>query len=143
VDKQVWLDDAPSLHGVKVLVVDDEPDAREIVAMVLERCGANVLAARSAAEALPLLLRDRPHVLVCDIEMPGEDGYQFIGRVRALAREAGGSVPAAALTAYAGTEDRMKALKAGFQMHIPKPVQPAELATVVASLADRDRAKPA
>jgi hypothetical protein len=82
-------------------------------------------------------------VLICDIEMPGEDGYQFIGRVRALSREGGGTVPAAALTAYAGTEDRMRALKAGFQMHIPKPVQPAELATVVASLAVRDRAAPA
>jgi PAS domain S-box-containing protein len=142
VDKQIWLADAPSLHGVKVLVVDDEPDAREIVATVLERCGADVLAARSAAEALPILLRDRPHVLVCDIEMPDEDGYAFIRRVRALARDKGGTIPAAALTAYAGTADRMRALRAGFQMHVPKPVQPAELATVIASLAERERATP-
>jgi CheY-like chemotaxis protein len=105
------------------------------VATVLERCGAQPSAVASAAEAHEALRRERFDVLIADIEMPDEDGYQLIRNVRCLPREAGGLLPAAALTAYASPQDRMKALEAGFQMHVPKPVQPAELALVVATLA--------
>ena len=129
-----WVDSAPSLRGVTVLVVDDEGDGREIVSTVLERCGAEVLTASSAREGFEVLLRTRPHVVVCDIGMPEQDGYSFIERVRALGPSEGGLTPAAALTALATTDDRMRALKAGYQIHVPKPVQPAELVTVVASL---------
>ena len=114
-------------------------DGREIVCKVLEICGAEVLSASSAAEALPLVVRERPDVIVSDVGMPEEDGYSFLARVRALPVADGGLTPAAALTAFASTEDRMRALKAGFQIHVPKPVQPAELATVVASLSGRRR----
>jgi PAS domain S-box-containing protein len=139
VDPQVWLDAAPSLHGTKVLVVEDEPDGRELVRSLLEQCGADVLSAGSAAEAFPLVARERPHVIICDIGMPEEDGYSFMQRVRDLPHGEGGLTPAAALTAFASTQDRMRALNAGFQIHIPKPVQPAELVTVVASLSSRRR----
>jgi CheY-like chemotaxis protein len=91
----------------------------------------------NAAEALALLDREAFHVLVSDIGMPGEDGYALIRSVRQRAIDAGGRIPAAALTAYARTEDRLRALAAGFQIHVPKPVQPEELVTVVASLAGR------
>jgi CheY-like chemotaxis protein len=93
--------------------------------------------AASAAEALEVLLRTRPNVLVTDIGMPQEDGYVFIRRVRALPPEQGGDVPAVALTAYARAEDRTQALLAGFQMHVSKPVEPAELIATVATLAGR------
>jgi signal transduction histidine kinase/ActR/RegA family two-component response regulator len=128
---------APSLHAVKVLVVDDELDSRELIAAALSQCGAEVTSVGSADEAIAALKRVAPHVLISDIEMPGEDGYSLIRRVRRLSRAEGGETPAAALTAYAATEDRVRALGAGFQMHVPKPVQPAELAAVVASLARR------
>jgi signal transduction histidine kinase/CheY-like chemotaxis protein len=134
-DALVEMKSAPNLHGVKVLVVDDELDSREIIAAALAACGADVTAVASAAEAVPALKRERPHVLVSDIEMPEEDGYGLMRRIRALKQEEGGLTPAAALTAYAAAEDRMRALSAGFQIHVPKPVQPAELAAVVASLA--------
>jgi CheY-like chemotaxis protein len=94
-----------------------------------------VASAGSAEEGLALLKATRPHVLLSDIEMPGEDGYSLLRKVRLLSPEEGGMTPAAALTAYAGTEDRMRALASGFQIHVPKPVQPAELAVVVSSLA--------
>jgi PAS domain S-box-containing protein len=137
--EQVWLDAAPSVHGITVLVVDDEADGREIVGQILERCGAEVLTAASAREAFEILTRARPHVIVCDIGMPEEDGYSLIRRVRDLPASEGGLTPAAALTAFASTEDRIRALTAGFQMHVPKPVQPAELATVVTSLSGHAR----
>ena len=136
-ERHVWLSAAPSLKGLRVLVIDDEPDSREIVSQILDLCGAEVLTAGSAREAFPIVSRERPDVIVCDIGMPDEDGYRFIDRVRGLPREEGGLTPAAALTAFASTEDRMRALAAGFQIHVPKPVQPAELATVVASLVGR------
>jgi PAS domain S-box-containing protein len=136
-EQPMWLDTAPSLRDLRVLVVDDEADARELLAEVLSRCGADVVVASSAEEALSKVRESRPDVLVSDIEMPGQNGYDLIRAVRALGREEGGAVPAAALTAYAGAEDRMKALSAGFQIHLPKPVQPAELATVIASLRTR------
>lgn len=126
-----------ALEKVKVLLVDDELDAREMVATVLELEGAEVLSAPSAAEGMSLLAAERPDVLLSDIEMPGMDGYELMRRVRALPPDEGGSVPAAALTAYAGPEHRVRALNAGFEMHVPKPVAPAELTAAVARLAGR------
>jgi PAS domain S-box-containing protein len=123
------------LEGVKVLVVDDEPDARRLLTEVLERSGAEVLTAASAVEALEMLQAWRPHVLLSDIGMPDGDGYELIQRVRELPEERGGRTPAAALTAYAGPFDRARALSEGFQLHVAKPVEPAELTAVVASLA--------
>jgi PAS domain S-box-containing protein len=127
----------PSLNDLRVLVVDDEPDARELIAVVLTGRGADVVAVGSAGEALAEMERGRFDVLVSDIGMPLMDGYTLIEKVRQLPKERGGRIPAAALTAYAGVEDRMRALSAGYQMHIPKPVEPAELTTIVANLAER------
>jgi CheY-like chemotaxis protein len=126
--------EAPSLAGTTVLVVDDDADARSLLAFVLERCGARVVTADSADAALDVLREARPHVMLADIEMPRQDGYALIRRVRALPASAGGATPAAALTAYAGAHDRARALQAGFQMHLAKPIDPAELAIVVAGL---------
>lgn len=131
------VDRQPSLKGLRVLVVDDEPDARELIAVVLKRCGAEVVSVGSAVEALAELERQEFNVLVSDIGMPGMDGYALIEKVRQLPVERGGKTPAAALTAYAGVVNRMRALSAGYQTHIPKPVEPAELTTVVANLAER------
>lgn len=127
----------PELDGLKVLVVDDEPDARQLLAVVLQQCGADVTMAASVEEALSAFERIKPDVLVSDIGMPGEDGYSLIRKIRALPAERGGRIPAAALTAYAGAEDRKRALLAGFHLHIPKPVDPMELVAVVATLAGR------
>jgi CheY-like chemotaxis protein len=120
-----------------VLVVEDDDDARALLAKVLEGRGAFVRVVSSAREALDVLEKERIDVLLSDIEMPGTDGYQLIRELRLRSSQQGGSVPAAALTAYARTEDRLRALRAGFQLHLSKPVQPAELITVVASLATR------
>ena len=125
----------PTLEGVRVLVVDDEAEARRLLTEVLSRRGAEVLSAESAAEALELLQTRRPHVLLSDIGMPGGDGYELIRRVRELPEERGGRTPAAALTAYAGPADRALSLSNGYQLHVAKPVEPAELAAVVARLA--------
>ena len=125
------------LEGIRVLVVDDEDDTRDMVTAILMSQGAEVHIAQSAAEAMEALRAHRPHILVSDVEMPVADGYDLIRQVRKLAPEEGGRTPAAALTAYARPEDRMRALMAGFQIHVPKPVQPAELVAVVASLAGR------
>ncbi|HEY0406842.1 MAG TPA: PAS domain S-box protein [Pyrinomonadaceae bacterium] len=127
------------LDGLKVLVVDDEADTRELLSVVLGRCGAEVTTAGSVVEALDLIERLRPDVLVSDIGMPGEDGYELIRKVRALAPEKGGRVPAVALTAYARTEDRLRVLRSGYQMHIPKPVELTELVAIVANLSERAR----
>jgi PAS domain S-box-containing protein len=126
------------LPGVRVLVVDDEPDARAVVRRLLEDCGAVVRTAASAAEAFELFQSDPPDVLVSDIGMPGEDGYSLVRRVRAMGKDRGGGTPSLALTAYARPEDRMRAVRAGFHMHVAKPVEPAELITMVASLAGRN-----
>jgi PAS domain S-box-containing protein len=127
----------PSLDGLRVLVVDDEQDARDLLRVVLENCGSQVTTAASAAEALDAIEALRPDVLISDLGMPGEDGYSLIAKVRALPAERGGRTPAAALTAYARVEDRLRVLRSGFQIHLPKPVEPVELVTVVASLAGR------
>jgi CheY-like chemotaxis protein/nitrogen-specific signal transduction histidine kinase len=126
-----------SLAGLRVMVVDDEPDARTLIRRLLEDCDAVVTTAASASEALSLFGDSAPQVLVSDIGMPAEDGYELIRRVRALGAEGGGDVPAVALTAYARSEDRMRSVLAGFQMHIAKPVEPAELIAMVASLGGR------
>jgi CheY-like chemotaxis protein/two-component sensor histidine kinase len=123
-----------SLSGVNVLVVDDDPDARRLVGKVLERHGARVCKASSAAEALDQLDKQSPDVLLSDIGMPGEDGYALIAKVRA--RPGGRDIPAAALTAFAREEDRLRALEAGFHTHVAKPVQAARLVGVVAELAN-------
>jgi PAS domain S-box-containing protein len=127
----------PELDGLHILVVDDEEDTRVLVATVLEKCAARVTSAGSAVEALALLKELRPDVLVSDLGMPEEDGYSLIRKVRALPAEEGGRTPAVALTAYARVEDRLKVLRSGFQTHLPKPVEPAELVAVVANVAGR------
>ncbi|HJU55947.1 MAG TPA: response regulator, partial [Pyrinomonadaceae bacterium] len=134
-----FFDSVDRLDGVRVLVVDDEPDTRELLKAGLEQCGAEVLAAGSAAEALEAMRTAVPDLLISDIGMPDEDGYEMIRRVRELPDESGGRVPAIALTAYARVEDRMQALRAGYQMHVPKPVELAELIAVAASLVQRGR----
>jgi signal transduction histidine kinase/DNA-binding response OmpR family regulator len=123
------------LSGVDVLVVDDEADAAEVIARMLTRAGARVMTAQSADEALEKFHRDRPHVLVSDIAMSGRDGYDLIRAIREMPADRGGDVPAAALTAYARDEDRIRALNAGFQIHLAKPVEPAALTSAVAHLA--------
>jgi len=127
----------PSLAGLRILVVDDEPEAREIVSAILGEAGAEVATAANARQALDLVIRWKPNVLISDIGMPNEDGYELIRKIRALSPENGGQIPAVALTAFARTQDRLKVLSAGYQMHVPKPVEPVELATVVASLTKR------
>ncbi len=122
-----------------MLVVDDQPDARELAARVLAECGAEVATAASASDALPLVERVRPAVLVSDIGMPDVDGYELLRRVRALGPARGGTVPAIALTAFARDEDRVHALRAGFVLHLGKPVEPAELVAAVASIVESSR----
>jgi PAS domain S-box-containing protein len=127
----------PELDGLRLLVVDDEEDTREMLLTLLEGCGARVRTAASVDEALRLLEAERPDLLLSDIGMPGENGYALIERVRAMPPEAGGNLPAVALTAYARTEDRTRALLSGFTTHVPKPVEPLELLAVIASLSRR------
>jgi CheY-like chemotaxis protein len=124
------------LSGLRVLVVDDDPDARRLLKRLLSECKAEVITAASGREALKLLAEVRPHVLVSDIGMPEMDGYEFIAQVR---RVAGGPerLPAAAVTAFARAEDKGRALAAGYQMHLSKPIEPSRLLMVVADLAGR------
>jgi CheY-like chemotaxis protein len=133
-------DAPPSLRDLRILVVDDEPDAREVVAAVLGQYGGDVTLAGSGEEALRLLVRVRPHVLVSDIGMPDQDGYALLRTIRALPVSQGGLTPALALTAAATTEDRLRTLRAGYQLHLPKPVQPTELAQAIFRLAGGSRA---
>jgi PAS domain S-box-containing protein len=127
------------LDGLKILVVDDEPDTRDLLKVGLGQCGAAVTVVGSASEALEAMSRAVPDLLISDIGMPEQDGYELIRRVRELPSAGGGKVPAIALTAYARVEDRMHALRAGYQMHVPKPVELAELVAVAASLVQRGR----
>ena len=126
-----------SLDGLRIIVVDDEFDARTLLTTMLERCGAEVIAVGSAREGLESIESWKPDVLIADIGMPVEDGYGLIKRLRALPKERGGQTPAVALTAYARTEDRVRALSEGYQVHLAKPVDRYELAAVVASLGHR------
>jgi CheY-like chemotaxis protein len=127
----------PGLDGARILVVDDERDSRGLVKRILEECQAIVTVASSAEEGLTELERDCPDILISDIGMPGTDGYQFIRKVRTLAEGRGAKLPAIALTAFARSEDRQRAMLAGFDMHISKPVRPAELIAVVARMTRR------
>jgi PAS domain S-box-containing protein len=125
----------PRLSGLRVLMIDDEPDARDLVGVVLTQEGADVRTASSAREGLHILDEWLPTVIVCDIAMPVEDGYSFIQQVRLRPLTQGGAIPAAAFTAYARPEDRDRALSAGYQRHITKPADPLELASAVLELA--------
>jgi PAS domain S-box-containing protein len=127
-------DGAPTdLHGIEALVVDDDPDARELIGRLLSAAQASVVFASSAAEAQRMIAGKNPNIIISDIGMPGQDGYQFMHGLR----KEGVSTPAIALTAFARPEDRMRALQAGYQMHLAKPVDPAELITVVGSITGR------
>jgi CheY-like chemotaxis protein len=125
------------LAGLKVLIVDDELDARELIQEMLVQRDANVITAASAAEGLKLLKAERPDVIISDISMPEKNGYQFIAEVRNLPAEDGGRTPAIALTAFVQMEEKTKAVSAGYQKHLPKPVDAFELVTAITSLAVR------
>jgi PAS domain S-box-containing protein len=127
----------PKLEGLRVLLVDDEADSREMLNLMLAACGAEVVSAESAVEAFELIQTEKFDIMLSDIGMPEEDGFSLIARIRKLPVERGGHIPALALTAYARAEDRIRALRSGFQMHIAKPVEPSELIVVVANLAGR------
>ena len=129
---------APDLAATRVLVVDDEDDVRTGIAGLLESARATVLTLESGAGVESALAEFRPHVLVLDIGMPGEDGYSVIRRVRGLPPDAGGDVPAISLTAHARSEDRARALASGFQRHLPKPIELAALVRVIRELASAD-----
>jgi CheY-like chemotaxis protein len=128
------FDNPPDLSGIKVLAVDDELDARILLETLFKQCGADIETCSSAAEALRKLDEESFDVLVSDIGLPGEDGYSLIKKLRESEEKTGKSLPAVALTAFARTEDRFQALAAGYDMHVPKPVEPAELALVISRL---------
>ncbi|HWP42244.1 MAG TPA: ATP-binding protein [Blastocatellia bacterium] len=134
---QAYFECPPELKDVRVLVVDDEAGVLDLLAAVLSQCGSHVTTVRSAAEAINALQHAQADILVSDIQMPDEDGYSLIRRVRATDNERGRRLPAIALTAHASTEDRLRALVAGYDSHVAKPVEPAELIAVVASIAGR------
>jgi signal transduction histidine kinase len=125
------------LTGLRLLVVDDDPGARELISGMLEGFGAQVRVAEGGQAALTMLVAERPDVLIADLGMPEMDGYELIGQVRALEPDFGGLTPAVAVTAYASPQDRLRALQAGYQNHVAKPVEAEELAIVIASLAGR------
>lgn len=127
----------PSLVGLRILVVDDDADAREALTRFLEARGADVQLVASAAEAIESVRRSRPDILLSDIGLPGVDGYALMEQLRILDRNSGERLPSAAVTAFAGAEDRVRSLAAGFRMHLVKPVDAVELVMVVASLAGR------
>jgi len=125
-----------ALKGIRVLVVEDDDDTRELLRVLLETHGSNVTAAASVQEALSSYDQSLPHVIVADIGMPDYNGYTLIGRVRARDRERGGNItPAIALTAFTTAIDRDTVLSAGFQVHMPKPFEPSRLITVISELA--------
>ena len=127
----------PDLTGIRVLAVDDHADARDLIRRVLEDCGARVVTAGSAEEAVATVKAEKPHVIVSDIGMPDSDGFDLLRHLRALGGDHGGEIPVIALTAFARAEDRVKVLRAGFRLHISKPVDPAELCVAVANAAGR------
>src|SRR5467141_855894 len=129
------MTDRSRLDGVRVLVVDDAPHVRDVVTDILEQDGAVVTAAETAEKALEILQHERPDVMLSDLSMPGKSGYWLIGQVRALPPERGGATPAVAFTAYTGRAHRAGVLRAGFQLHVAKPVGIQELVDVVATLA--------
>jgi CheY-like chemotaxis protein len=129
-----WFEPAPLLSGLRVLLVDDDVDTRDAIAAVLAECGAEVVAVSGAEDALEAIESDPPDVFVSDIAMPGMDGHQLLREIRELSAPRG-TVPAIALTAFASQADRTRALLAGYQVFLPKPFDPPELVTLVASLA--------
>jgi signal transduction histidine kinase/DNA-binding response OmpR family regulator len=129
---------AQLLAGVKVLVVDDEPDSRDLLMTILTKCGSDVRCSDSAADAMRALSQWHPDLLVSDIGMPNEDGYSLIRRVRNLDSDETRQIPAVALTAYASDEDRLQALSAGYQMHVAKPIEPASFVTSIAAVLGRE-----
>jgi len=137
--KRAAFECPPELDGLRVLVVEDDADTCQLLQAILAGCGAQVKTASSAATALEAVAAEVFDVLISDIGMPDEDGYSLIARVRALGKERGGAVPAAALTAYTGEKDRVRVLQSGFQMHVPKPISPSELLAVVANLTQRNK----
>ncbi|MCP9495858.1 MAG: ATP-binding protein [Pyrinomonadaceae bacterium MAG19_C2-C3] len=128
---------AASLDGLRVLIVEDDSDTREVLVLMLKECKADVTAVTTAREAFKTIEKIKPHVILSDIGMPGEDGYELIRRLRSLSRARGGQIPAAAVTAYVSDGDRERALAAGYQVHLPKPIEPSRLVAVVAHLAGR------
>jgi CheY-like chemotaxis protein len=140
VSKPIAKADGSGLEGVRVLLVEDDTDARDLMSRMLRDRGANVTAAASAGEALDIFTALKPDVLVSDIGMPDEDGYSLIARVRAMPADAGGRVPAVALTALARPEDRKRAILAGYHVHLAKPVEASELSATIANLVDGKRA---
>jgi signal transduction histidine kinase len=127
----------PSLRGVRVLAVDDDRDSLELITAIVAGADGEIRTCASAAEGFRVFREWRPDILLSDIEMPDEDGYTFIRKVRGLDVSEAGKTPAVALTAYGRAEDRLRTLSAGYNMHLPKPVDPAELTTIIASLAGR------
>jgi two-component system, chemotaxis family, CheB/CheR fusion protein len=129
-------DQAPSLAGLRILAVDDQVDTRDLLKFVLEDCGASVLTVANARDALSTLSAkpNRYDLLLSDIGMPEENGYSLIQQVRSLSAEAGGQIPAIALTAYAGEAEQERAIEAGFQAHVVKPIEPLQLAWIIADL---------
>jgi PAS domain S-box-containing protein len=136
-DANMTIECPDNLDGLKVLVVDDEVDTLELIKISLTQCGAKVMTAQSVAGALTQMGEALPDVIISDIGMPGEDGFELIRKVRRLPPELGGKIPAVALTAYARAEDRLRVLRSGYQMHVAKPVELAELAAIVANLVGR------
>jgi PAS domain S-box-containing protein len=136
-DDEAPFECPPVLNGLRVLVVDDEVDVPQLLSTVLRLCGAEVTAVASVAEAMAAIQQMQPDIVVSDIEMPHEDGYSLIRKLRALETERRGHVPAIALTAHARMEDRLRALSAGYDAHVAKPVEPAELVAVIASIVRR------
>jgi CheY-like chemotaxis protein len=134
---RLTFDRPREVEGLRVLVVDDERDARELVAALLESCKVVVTAVSNAADAFEVVRSRSVDAVISDIAMPVEDGLSLIRRIRQLQREEGGRIPAVALTAYARLEDRTRALRAGFDSHVAKPVDPSELVAVLASITAR------
>jgi hypothetical protein len=136
-------DSAASLEGVRVLIVDDEPDARDMLDLLLRQCDADVRVTATVHEALKAIEQWKPDVLISDIGMPVEDGYALINKVRSLELECGGDTPAVALTGYAGPEDRQRLLASGYQAHLTKPVEIAELVREIVRLTGQSDKPPA
>jgi CheY-like chemotaxis protein len=132
-----WPEQNLDLTGIRVLIIDDDPDSRELISMVIAQAGAEATTVASAAEFLNVLESFQPDVVVSDIGMPEVDGYTLLRQVRSLSPDQGGQVPAIALTAYAGEIDRQQAIAAGFQKHIVKPIEPDKLVVAIVSLLSR------
>lgn len=142
-DDSSTCSESSSLEGLRLLVVDDDLDTRELLTVLFAEDGAEVIAVASFKEALAVLERLKPDILISDIKLPGEDGYTLIRKVSDWQAERGEQIPAIALTACAGKEDRIRALLAGFDQHVPKPIDLGEFTTLVANLASRILRPPA